>query len=198
MKLFYFVTFFIAYSCSAQSYKFQYYLDENFSSVNKENATFIGKGYNKNELFQLDCFNKITGEFFMSAHFTDSSLNILNGLFKSYYPKQKRENLGYYVNSLEEGIWQRWDSVGNKIDSSNYVTGKKIFSKIFKYSSDNKVYRVEMADSVTNKFHYIDYNTYDKIINDAVFKGENGVVTMYDSLRNITTQNVYSKELIEA
>lgn len=185
--------FFTAISCvSTAQYKFTYYLDKDFATVSKKNATMIGHGYYERPgSFRLDCYNLDNSVLFIIAHFSDSSLSALNGRFESFYPGDKKENVGYFENSLEHGSWIRYDEDGNIIDSSDYERGKLLFKKELKYDNDT-LYEVSAVNNVTNEFFYKDFR-HGVLFREVAFKGDTGIEkpmkTVISQLTRFTQEN---------
>lgn len=127
------MTFIMVISADAQSYKFLYYLDENLVSVQRAEATLIGKGLKDSTLFLVDCFDKSTGKLAISAHFPDSSLSRFEGQYKKYYTSGQTKEEGNYVNGEQEGEWVLWDSLGNKSVSVLFDKGKQLSATQFNY-----------------------------------------------------------------
>ena len=71
----------------------------------------------------------------MTAHYTDSTLGVFDGLFQSFYTNNKIENEGNFLNGVKDGIWEKWDSDGHMIDSSVYENGKIKYTKIYNNGS---------------------------------------------------------------
>lgn len=113
-------------SASAQSYKYVYYLDENLISVEKPNASLIGKGLKDNTLFLLDCFDKNTGKLSVTAHFPDSSLSFFEGMYTEYYTSGQTKQEGNYEKGVQQGNWFLWDSTGLKNFTILFEKGKQI------------------------------------------------------------------------
>ena len=170
----------------AQEYKYIYYLDGNFASVKPAAAAFIGKGYDDSGLFALDGFNKITGERFIKLHFTDSSLSNMQGVFQSFYPGGKRESEGSYVNSIEQGVWIKWDSAGRKTDSLIFDNGRELSGIKYSYFENGMVSSVFQFDSTVRSYITTQYDsTGDKrsVIN---IKGDAGTRTDYTTAGPVT------------
>jgi antitoxin component YwqK of YwqJK toxin-antitoxin module len=90
----------------SQEYKYIYYFDKDLSSCKKSSSIITGKGLKENGLFRLDYFSNETGKLLLSVHFTDSTLSVMQGHFKSFYANTVVEQEGDYVQDLKEGLWQ--------------------------------------------------------------------------------------------
>jgi antitoxin component YwqK of YwqJK toxin-antitoxin module len=179
--------------CKSQDYKFIYYLDANFSSVQKENATILGKGVAENSVFKLDCFS-LNGDYhFLTAHFRDSSLSVLEGYFKSFYINGRVEKEGNYLNNAETGVWQQWDSIGGKTDSIVYVNGKEFVHATYEYCNSHRRCRYSIIDSLEDTYHEINYGEKDEIASEVFFKGKKGIVKNYIK-SGIKIDSVFDRE----
>jgi antitoxin component YwqK of YwqJK toxin-antitoxin module len=185
-------------SCFSQEYKFVYYLDSKLVTTNKKAALLIGKGKVEDGAFKLDCYNKKENNLVITIHFTDSSLNEMNGGFISFYKNGIVENEGNYLNDLEEGIWIKRDTLGLMTDSSIYKKGIKLSYAKFGYSPSKKLYDYQFTDSLKNTYQYISFDSTSGKKNAEVnFIGNNGIYNKYDSGK-VITKNVFTRELKEA
>ena len=166
-------------------------------STTKNEAFFIAKGKIENDKFKLDCFDKEENHLIMTIHFTDSSLSEMNGNFSSFYDNGVLENEGNYVNSLEDGIWIKRDTVGLMIDSSFYEKGLKYTYAKFEYSKRKALTNYQFTDSLKNTYQYITFDSVGTKIEEANFIGDNGIYNVYDSGK-VKTKNVFTRKLIEA
>jgi hypothetical protein len=191
------ILFSISISCFSQGYKYIYYLDNNLASTNENAALIIGKGKIENSKFQLDCFNKQSNNLIMTIHFTDSSLSEMNGSFASFYQNGIVENVGNYLNNLEEGTWIKRDSSGLLKDSSIYKSGIKYAYAKFDYNKYKQISSYEFTDSLKNTYQYLSFDSTGTKIAEANFIGNNGIYNVYDSGK-VKSENVFSRELKEA
>jgi antitoxin component YwqK of YwqJK toxin-antitoxin module len=191
------VLFNIAISCFSQDYKYVYYLDNNLVSTNESAALFVGKGKIENGNFKLDCFNKLNNSLIMTIYFTDSTLSDMNGSFTSFYKNGVKENVGNYLNNLEEGFWIKRDTSGLLRDSSIYKSGVKYAYAKFEYNTHKQVSSYEFTDSLKNTYQYISFDSTGTKKAEANFIGNNGIYNFYDSGK-VKSENVFSRELKEA
>lgn len=191
------ILFFIVSISRGQNKIYTYYLDENLVSTQKTKAVIIGKGVKEDSLFRLNCYTLTGTRPYMTFHFTDSSLSDLKGPFTSYHRNGNVENRGNYMNAFEEGVWERWDSAGRKVDSTFYVEGNKMQSSSFTYHKNNMVSFYTFKDSVKNTYHDISYDESGKIKFEANFVGSNGIVRVYDKAGSVKVDSVFNRELIE-
>jgi hypothetical protein len=187
----------IAISCFSQEYKYVYYLDNNLVSTNESAALFVGKGKIENGKFKLYCFNKLNNSLIMTIHFTDSSLSDMNGNFTSFYKNGIEENVGNYINNLEEGTWIKRDTSGLLKDSSIYKNGIKYAYAKFEYNNHKQISSYEFTDSLKNTYQYLSFDSTGTKVAEASFTGNNGIYNVYDSGK-VKSENVFSRELKEA
>jgi antitoxin component YwqK of YwqJK toxin-antitoxin module len=187
---------FIFSICKSQNYT--YYLDNNLVSTEKTKAVILGKGIKEDSLFRLDCYLMTGSKPYMSFHFADSSLSDLKGPFISYHSNGKIENQGSYFNAFEEGLWQRWDSMGNKIDSIIYREGVKMLHSVSSYHMNNLLSFYTFTDSLNDTYQNSSYDENGKISFEAFFKGAKGILKVYNKDGSIKTDSVFSRERLEA
>ena len=181
----------------AQEKNFVYYLDKNLNSVPQKDAIMVGKG-KKNELaFKLDCYLKYDNNLIMTFHFTDSTINTMQGLFTSYHKNGTIENNGTYNNNLEEGTWVKKDSLGRLVDSIIYKNGIKYNFAEWSYHTNNQISNYEFTDTLKNTFQYISYDSLGNKTAEANFIGNEAEYKQYfkDSIK-IT--NVHTRDMVEA
>lgn len=115
-----------------QDQEFVYYFDKDLNITSKENSVFNETGMDDNKgLLELKCYKKDDKSLVFIAHFTDSSLSTFQGVFRSYHRNGNLESEGYYENGAENGLWQKWDSLGIKTDSNYFEKGKSIVTTHF-------------------------------------------------------------------
>jgi hypothetical protein len=64
--------------------QYVYYFDEDFNLVKKSHAFLKGLGMNENGVLELKVFNRRRKTLLLLEHFTDSSLQVSNGLFEGF------------------------------------------------------------------------------------------------------------------
>ena len=189
---------FCSIPASSQEPAFVYNLNDDFNIVDKSKSTITGKAYSEDRLLRLDCVANKTGFKVLTAHFTDSSLNTLQGLFQSYYPAGKIESEGDYVKNAKQGAWQYWDKKGLKTDSVIFENDTRIlYAKFYYYDTINVLSYLQITDSLQNKFYEKHFSNTGKIESEVKFLGQNGILKTYDSA-GIKTDTVYTKVEEEA
>ena len=217
-KIFISIVFsFLVLTTFSQSYKYIYYLDKDLSSISKEKAVIIGKGYVDNGSFILDCFLKITGNKIASATLTDSTLSTLHGMFTTYYDDMKIESAGNYFENEMDGVWKYWDTGGLLTDSMIYSHGIRLAYGMYKYyflkptlkqlvfnptlKDTLNWYRYSFTDSLKNTFTEKEVGLKDgkeKIRFQVNFIGNRGLLKEYDSTGTVKSDSVFTRELQEA
>ena len=213
-----FIFSFFARDGAAQSYSFLYHLDKDLSSTSKEQAVIIGKGYQSQGRFILDCFLKATGKKILSATVKDSSLSTLHGMFTTYYDDMSIESAGNYAENDMEGAWRYWDKNGYLTDSMIYQKGVRIAYGSYQYffSRPETVRELVFGDSLKNATYSYIYSFTDSLNNtfyekqvsykkgipktdfEVTFNGKRGFLKEYDSTGTIKTDSVFSKDMREA
>ncbi len=186
----------LANICKAQNYQYIYYLDEHQSSTSKAKALVIGKGLKEDGLFRLDYFAKWSGKLFMSAHFIDSSIRIMQGKFTEFHSNGKIESEGDFVNDKKNGLWQKWDS-GLKTDSTMYQDGNVYTEMHFAYHKNRIMSYYTNKDSLADTYRTFSYNDKGILTSEVYFKGQQGILKRYDS-GQIKTDSLFTRVEREA
>src|SRR5450432_4089901 len=103
------VLLFATITSFCQVKKYLYYFDQELNPAEKAKSIFSGLGMYENDLMKLVIYNTSDKSLLLTEHFTDSSLQVREGLFQSYYKNVSIEAEGNYVKGKKEGLWQRWD-----------------------------------------------------------------------------------------
>ena len=167
-------------ACSAQNYKYVYYFDDQLVSVKKAKAIVTGKGLKEDGLFRLDYFGK-EGNLFLSAHYVDSSLAVMQGEVTSYHTNGKIEKQGSYLNDEMNGSWQKWDDLGIRTDSTIYKDGKVYKEAKFDYYKNGTLRYTSFKDSLADIYTSTSYDEKGVISSEVYFKGQLGILKRYDS-----------------
>ena len=191
------ICFFICGICKSQNYRYIYYLDVNLLAVPKSKAVIIGKGFKDENRFQLDCYAVQNNALLMTWHFTDSTLAEMNGIFRSYYPDGSIEKEGNYINNLEEGQWQTWDTLALKTDSVIYKNGLPLVQATFGYYKNRTLAYFSIKDSLQDTYHTFTYSKNSVLTEEVFFKGQKGILKSYESA-GIKTDSLYTREEMEA
>lgn len=208
---------FLTLKTLGQSYKFLYHLDKDLGSTSKEKAVITGKAYESNGSLILDCFLKTTEKKILSATVKDSTLNTLHGMFISYYDDMKTESAGNYFENDMEGVWKYWDKDGYLTDSVIYKNGIRVAYGKYEYyfikpdlkqlllnpniKSTLNWHSYTFTDSLKNTFSQKEVGIKDgkeKIMFQADFLGNRGLLKEYDSTGAFTTDSVFTRKLQEA
>jgi hypothetical protein len=163
--------------CFCQSKQYLYYFDKDLNSVNQSHAIFYGTGEYENGLMKLMLYNNKDRHLIMIEHFTDSTLQLNDGLFSSYYTNAVKESEGNYTSGKQDGLWQRWDSSGNIIDSSVYNNGEIVMKTSYNYFPEGKIQSIILDDLANHKFRVTNYNENGNIIKIDTAEDEDKVFT---------------------
>lgn len=154
----------ISTRCFCQTKKYLYYFDKDLNSADQSHALFYGTGEYENGLIKLMLYNNKDKHLIMIEHFTDSTLQLNDGLFSSYYTNAVKESEGNYTSGKQDGLWERWDSSGNIIDSSFFNNGEPVMNTTYEYFPDKKIQRIIFNDLVNHKFRRTSYDESNHII----------------------------------
>ncbi len=158
MKHIFFALLLVASSTGfAQDKQYIYYFDGNLNATTSDKAVFYGTGSYEDSLLRLMLYNNFDKHLIAIQHFTDSTLQVSDGLFSSFYPRGKKESEGYYAKGKLDGWWTKWDTTGNITDSIFYVNGEINTSSSYIYYPDHKIWFVHV-NGPDHKGRQIFYN----------------------------------------
>jgi Gram-negative bacterial TonB protein C-terminal len=177
--------------------RFLYYLNNNWESVPKEDATILGKGLVEKGLLKLDCYALTDNLLLMTAHFTDSSLSVLQGPFTSFHPNGDVAEAGVYKANNKEGVWQKWDSLGHKTDSAIYQMDNAMVKVKWGYTEKGTLRFRSISDSLADTYQSFGYDTAMNVTRKVEFKGQKGLMTTYD-MEGIRTDSLFTRQEEEA
>ena len=80
--------------------------------------------------------------------FSDSAFTVLNGNYVEY-KSGKTYLKGYYIQNIKQGVWLRYDSTGQAVDSRAYVGGK-LNGPFVRYWKNASI--LEQANYIDNRF----------------------------------------------
>ncbi|MEP7254541.1 MAG: energy transducer TonB [Ferruginibacter sp.] len=187
----------ISVICKSQSYKFIYYLDADLATVAKSKATIMGKGFNEEKLFRLDCFAINGSDVLITLHFTDSSLAHLEGPYKNYHTNRSTEREGIFINDAEEGTWYNYDTLGRKTDSVFYKNGLAYATATYSYHKDGSLSYYTLKDSLQDTYQTVSYDEKNKVEGEVFFKGQKGILKTYNET-GVGTDSLFTREESEA
>lgn len=177
--------------------RFLYYLNNNLESVSQAEATILGKGVIEKGLLKLDCYTVSDNMLLLTAHFTDSSLTVLEGPYTQFHTNGDTAQIGIYAANYKESIWQKWDSLGYKMDSIYYKADKAIFKREWEYDDKGKINYRKTIDSLADTYQAIYYDEDGKIDYQVDFKGDKGTLVTYGE-KGITKESVFTRVEREA
>lgn len=99
------------------------YLDMNLQPTSKKEASYFGVAIRDQNSWLLYALYADTTPV-IKAWFKDKKLQIKNGPYILYYPKNIVAQQGYYLENKMNGIWQSWHSNGQKRDSGMVVNNQ--------------------------------------------------------------------------
>ncbi|WP_255154032.1 hypothetical protein [Ferruginibacter sp. HRS2-29] len=185
------------FASTAQSPQYSYSFDQNLNAAPSKDAFFTAKGFKENDLVKVEFFYKLNGRRLMTAHFTDSALNIMEGHFRSYYFNQRVETEGDYKKGLETGVWKKFDTSGRMTDSILYKEGVKFIYAKYEYTKSGMLRNYELTDSIKNTYTYKMYDSL-RLKYDAFFTGTDGVLNITDSNGVTKSSPVHTRKMNEA
>lgn len=196
------IMIFLASSLTAfgQQYKYLYYLDESLNIVERSVSILTGKAFYENGVLKMDCFRTNEEKLLISATFTDSTLNELQGPYLTYHDNGIIAWQGDYVNNEKQGLWQQWNKKGFKTDSVVYENNNRLrFAKFSYYEKETLKYSFSFTDSIADIFTQTYLYKNGNLLSEVVFAGQKGLLKSYDSTgTDIKTDSVFTREEIEA
>jgi len=124
----------------------KYYFDRNFNATEPDEATFFGKITLENNMVKLTVHHYQHTDKVFSIHFTDSTLQICNGEFESYYNDDQKLIRGNFLLGRKNGVWLQWSDIGQVIDSSIYNIGVKTSETSLKYQPEGAMEAMNITD----------------------------------------------------
>ena len=177
--------------------RYVYYFDANFSSVEKSKAVILGEGSYENGAFRLNCYSMNRDKLLLTAFCTDSTLSKFNGLYISFHPNGNKEEEGIYKNGIKEGVWQKWDTLQRKVDSTVYLQDQPILSTKFSYYKNGILSYHSTKDSLLDTYRSVSYNKEGIKDDEVFFQGQKGIITRFTD-NGILTDSVFTREEKEA
>jgi antitoxin component YwqK of YwqJK toxin-antitoxin module len=182
---------------SQSTKRYVYYLDVTLASVEKSKAVVLGEGSYENGAFRLNCYSMNRDKLFLTAYCTDSTLSEFNGLFTSFHLNGKKEEEGNYKKGNKEGVWQKWDSLQRKVDSTVYLQDQPILSTTFSYYKNGVLSYSTTKDSLLNTYSSVSYTKESVKSSEVFFQGQKGIITKYTDNGKVT-DSVFTREEKEA
>ena len=182
---------------SQSSKRYIYYLDATLTTVEKSKAVVLGEGSYENGAFRLNCYSMNRDKLFLTAYCTDSTLSEFNGLFTSFHLNGSREEEGNYKNGSKEGVWQKWDTLQRKIDSTVYLQDQPTLSTTFSYYKNGTLSYSTTKDSLLDTYSSVSYTKEGIKSSEVFFHGQKGVVNTFTE-NGTVTDSVFTREEKEA
>jgi hypothetical protein len=170
----------------SQAKRYLYYFDKDLNPSKKSKTIFYGTGEYEDGLMKLMLYNNADKHLIMIEHFTDSTLQISDGLFQSYFVNKSLESQGNYLKGKEDGLWKMWDTLARVIDSAIYNNGEKITEAGFTYYANGVISSEVIRDIKNNKAEWMYFD-------------ENGARVKNNGLSNKEDEDkVFTRSEIEA
>ena len=182
----------------SQTKRYLYYFDKDLNATEKAKSIFNGTGVYGNGLMELWVYNSLNKSLVFIEHYTDSSLQLSEGLFQSYYSNGPKELEGNYLRGKEDGPWLRWDSLGHMIDSSVYNNGEKVTEVHLGYHKNGLLYSFIVNSIKTDQLQKTYYDTSGKVVSEVSFTGQNGIKKVYKNGIMVRTDSLFIRDEIEA
>ena len=188
---------FFSIAKSQSNKRYVYYLDATLASVEKSKAVILGEGSYENGAFRLNCYSINRDKLFLTAYCTDSTLSEFNGLFTSFHLNGYKEEEGNYKNGSKEGLWQKWDSLQRKLDSTIYLQDQPVQSTTFSYYKNGALSYSTTKDSLLDTYSSVSYTKEGLKSSEVFFQGQKGVLKSFTE-NGIVTDSVFTREEKEA
>ena len=188
---------FFSIAKSQSNKRYVYYLDATLASVEKSKAVILGEGSYENGAFRLNCYSINRDKLFLTAYCTDSTLSEFNGLFTSFHLNGYKEEEGNYKNGSKEGLWQKWDSLQRKLDSTIYLQDQPVQSTSFSYYKNGALSYSTTKDSLLDTYSSVSYTKEGVKSSEVFFQGQKGVLKSFTE-NGIVTDSVFTREEKEA
>jgi len=192
-----FCTLIFSIAKSQSSKRYVYYLDATLTSVEKSKAVVLGEGSYENGAFKLNCYSMNRDKLYLTAYCTDSTLSEFNGLYTSFHLNGNKEEEGNYKNGSKQGVWQKWDSLQRKVDSTVYLQDQPRLSKTFSYHKNGVLSYYTTKDSLLDTYSTVSYTKEGVKSSEVFFQGQKGIIKTFTD-NGIVTDSVFTREEKEA
>ena len=189
---------FIGFGSFSQTKQYLYYFDNDFNSSERAKSIYYGIGTYINGLVELRIYKTNENKLSIIEHFTDSSLQIREGLYRSFKTDSSIVSEGKYLNGKEEGLWQQWDSLGHIIDSTVYFNGEKNLEISLSYHKSGILGSYIVNNIKTNQLHGLYYDESSNVVREVNFAGENGIEKLYKNGNIISSDSLFTRSETEA
>jgi len=162
-----------------------FYFDKDLNISVKSKSVYTGEGKWDDGLFLMDLYDNKNHYHIFSAHYTDTTLAVMDGRFISYYNNGNVENLSYYSKGKPEGLWIKWDADKKVMDSVWYRNGEPDSSVTYYYDYRSRkltsTVRNNFTDSSTIRTRYDEHEqALAQDLSDSIKVGEDKVVEKPD------------------
>jgi hypothetical protein len=157
----------------------------------------LGEGSYENGAFRINCYSMNKDKLYLTAYCTDSTLSEFNGLYTSFHSNGNKEEEGIYKNGSKEGVWQKWDTLQRKVDSTVYLQDQPILSTKFSYYKNGILNYYNTKDSLLDTYRGVSYTIEGVKKGEVFFQGQKGIITTFTD-KGIVTDSVFTREEKEA
>lgn len=148
---------------SQQATKF--YFDAKMQPVPKKEAVIFGTGETDSGLYKLTCYYmKRKHPLACVAHFTDSTQQVHEGRFQSYFDNGITSIEGNYRNGEKDDLWTGYYQDGKIDDSIEYKNGRTVTAKEFYYLLYSHQILETLEDVANNEFCVTTYDAHGAVI----------------------------------
>ncbi len=181
-----------------QGKQYIYYFDKDLNTASQPDAVFKGIGVMKDNRLQLNIYNVTTDALVITQYFTDTTLQVSDGLFQSFFADGQPELAGNYLNGNADGLWQKADSVGHIIDSSFYERGEVVKYIHRGYDKSGYPDSIIVNDSRKDELSKIYFEDSGRVNNEVSFTAEKGMQKFYAKGVFSHADSVFTRDEIEA
>jgi len=163
----------------------KYFFDSYLMPVSKDDSRYAGKIVQDDDRVELILSYGLSGKKVFEVHFTDSTMQIPDGLFESFYLDGSQNIGGHFVLGRKHGVWVKRDESGKISDSSVYNLGDKMSETVVHYQPDGSLLNLLMIDYGNRKVRNVFFNdttiTADKTVsfdasqNDSLTPSQEGM-----------------------
>ena len=171
--------FYISLASFSQGKKYIYYFDEDFNATTKSKSTVTGTGIMENGALKLVCIDNKTSKVMLVGYFTDSSLQVHDGVYTLFYSNGNKAEEENYDKGNPDGISRKWDNAGRLTDSTIYEKGRKINESKFAYRKNGQLASSDFSDLINDKEQIYHYNDSGKVVSEVSFTGNTGLLKHY-------------------
>ncbi|MEO8406609.1 MAG: hypothetical protein ABI480_18500 [Chitinophagaceae bacterium] len=122
-------------SSYSQSDTLFYFFDKDGNTSPSKTAAYVGFGIREKGQIRFTNYTVPEGLPVMEGYFTDSTLAVKNGYYKSFDPPGYIEEEGVYKKNSKEDYWLHWNKNGQVEDSDFYQHGNLLLNIALVYNN---------------------------------------------------------------